>query len=172
MIEREFKFRDFKEAMEFVNKVAAIAEEEGHHPNIYLYSWNKVRLELYTHAIGGLHENLGAVSDKEVWSRYAQSLYFLTTSLHEGFCLPNLEAMIAGCAVITTDCDGIRDYAVDGQNCLIVSRDDPREMVEAVRRLEFDRPLRERITKNMAEQTSQQWGWQPVLSRLDRILRT
>lgn len=56
-IEREFKFKDFKEAMAFVNTVAAIAEEEGHHPNIYLYGWNKVRLELYTHAIGGLHEN-------------------------------------------------------------------------------------------------------------------
>ena len=56
-IEREFKFKNFKEAMAFVNKVAAIAEEEGHHPNIYLYGWNKVRLELYTHAIGGLHEN-------------------------------------------------------------------------------------------------------------------
>ena len=53
----EFKVKEVKEAMEFVDKVAAIAEEEGHHPNIYLYSWNKVRLELYTHAIGGLHEN-------------------------------------------------------------------------------------------------------------------
>ncbi|OGL77886.1 hypothetical protein A3J43_02900 [Candidatus Uhrbacteria bacterium RIFCSPHIGHO2_12_FULL_54_23] len=56
-IEREFKFKDFKEAVAFINKVAEIAEEEGHHPNIYLHGWNKVRLEMYTHAIGGLHEN-------------------------------------------------------------------------------------------------------------------
>ncbi len=56
-INREFKFKDFKEAMAFVNKVADLAESEGHHPDICLHSWNKVRLELSTHAIGGLSEN-------------------------------------------------------------------------------------------------------------------
>ena len=56
-ISREFKLKDFKEAVAFVNKVAELAESEGHHPDIYLHSWNKVRLELSTHAIGGLSEN-------------------------------------------------------------------------------------------------------------------
>lgn len=56
-IKREFKFKNFKEAVAFINKVAELAESEGHHPNIFLYSWNKVRLTLYTHAIGGLSEN-------------------------------------------------------------------------------------------------------------------
>ncbi len=55
-IRKTFKFRDFKEAMVFVNKVANLAESEGHHPNIFVY-YNKVELELYTHAIKGLHEN-------------------------------------------------------------------------------------------------------------------
>lgn len=55
-IARDFKFKDFAEAMAFVNKVADIAEAEGHHPDIHV-SWNKVRLELVTHAIGGLSEN-------------------------------------------------------------------------------------------------------------------
>lgn len=53
---REFMFKDFKEAMVFVNNVAEIAESEGHHPDIYIW-WNKVRLELSTHAIGGLSTN-------------------------------------------------------------------------------------------------------------------
>ena len=53
---REFKFKDFVEAMEFVNKVAKLAEREGHHPNFDI-RWNKVKLELWTHAIGGLSEN-------------------------------------------------------------------------------------------------------------------
>jgi 4a-hydroxytetrahydrobiopterin dehydratase len=53
---RRFKFRDFKEAMAFVNRVAGLAEEEGHHPDIYI-SWNRVRLDLTTHAIKGLSEN-------------------------------------------------------------------------------------------------------------------
>ena len=55
-ISRLFKFKNFKEAMAFVNKVAQLAEEEGHHPDISI-SWNKVTLELTTHAIGGLSEN-------------------------------------------------------------------------------------------------------------------
>ena len=53
---RRFRFKDFKEAMAFVNKVADLAESEGHHPDIYI-SWNRVRLELTTHAIKGLSEN-------------------------------------------------------------------------------------------------------------------
>ena len=42
--------------MRFITKVADVAEEEGHHPDIHIF-YNKVRLELYTHAIKGLHEN-------------------------------------------------------------------------------------------------------------------
>lgn len=56
-IEKDFTFKNFKEAMRFVNKVADLAEIEGHHPDIILYGWNKVRLELSTHTIGGLSEN-------------------------------------------------------------------------------------------------------------------
>ena len=56
-IEKDLKFRNFKKAMEFINKVADLAEEEGHHPDILVYSWNKVKLMTYTHAIGGLSEN-------------------------------------------------------------------------------------------------------------------
>ncbi len=54
---REIVFRDFLSAVEFINKMAEVAETEGHHPNFQLHSWNKVRVELWTHAIGGLSEN-------------------------------------------------------------------------------------------------------------------
>jgi 4a-hydroxytetrahydrobiopterin dehydratase len=53
---RPFEFRDFVEAMKFVNRVADVAEREGHHPDIAIH-WNKVALTLWTHKIGGLHEN-------------------------------------------------------------------------------------------------------------------
>jgi 4a-hydroxytetrahydrobiopterin dehydratase len=56
-LERDFKFKNFKEAIEFVNKVANLAESEQHHPDIFLHGWNKVKLTLSTHAIGGLSEN-------------------------------------------------------------------------------------------------------------------
>ena len=55
-IERTFKFKDFAEAVAFVNAVAAIADAEGHHPDLRV-SWGKVVVELTTHAIGGLSEN-------------------------------------------------------------------------------------------------------------------
>ncbi|MFW9773943.1 MAG: 4a-hydroxytetrahydrobiopterin dehydratase [Candidatus Thorarchaeota archaeon] len=55
-IKKEFFFEDFKESMKFVNKVADLAEEEGHHPDIYIF-YDEVVLELHTHAIKGLHLN-------------------------------------------------------------------------------------------------------------------
>ncbi|MDO8474329.1 MAG: 4a-hydroxytetrahydrobiopterin dehydratase [bacterium] len=56
-IKKNFKFENFKEAVEFLNKVAKIAEQEGHHPDMRVFGWNKVEIELSTHAIGGLSEN-------------------------------------------------------------------------------------------------------------------
>ena len=55
-IRKEFKFRDFKEALDFVNKAGELAERENHHPDIEL-GWGRVVIELSTHAIGGLSEN-------------------------------------------------------------------------------------------------------------------
>ena len=55
-IERTFEFEDFVMAMKFVNAVAGIAEAEGHHPDLHIH-WNQVRVEVWTHKIGGLHEN-------------------------------------------------------------------------------------------------------------------
>ena len=55
-ISKEFKFKDFIGAINFVQRVADVAEMEGHHPDIHIH-YNKVLLELWTHAIGGLSEN-------------------------------------------------------------------------------------------------------------------
>ncbi|MDE1871432.1 MAG: 4a-hydroxytetrahydrobiopterin dehydratase [Candidatus Micrarchaeota archaeon] len=56
-ISKEMDFKDFNKAMAFTNKVAAVAEREGHHPDMYLHDWNKLRITTYTHAIGGLSIN-------------------------------------------------------------------------------------------------------------------
>ena len=53
---KEFLFVNYKHVMDFVNKVAALAEEEGHHPVMHIY-YGKVIVELWTHAINGLSEN-------------------------------------------------------------------------------------------------------------------
>ena len=62
-IVKKFSFKDFKGAMHYVNKVAEIAEGEGHHPNIQI-SYNKVQISLTTHAVKGLSENDFIVAGK------------------------------------------------------------------------------------------------------------
>ena len=55
-LHREFKFPDFKQALEFVNWVGDLAEEQGHHPDILL-SWGKADVTIWTHKIDGLTES-------------------------------------------------------------------------------------------------------------------
>ena len=53
---RAFKFPDFQKALDFVNRVGAIAEEQGHHPDILL-TWGKAEITIWTHAVNGLTES-------------------------------------------------------------------------------------------------------------------
>jgi 4a-hydroxytetrahydrobiopterin dehydratase len=55
-LEKEFAFHDFANALVFTNEVGAIAEREGHHPDIFL-AWGVVRLTIWTHKIDGLTES-------------------------------------------------------------------------------------------------------------------
>ena len=55
-ITRLFTFPDFKQALDFVNRVGALAEEQGHHPDILL-TWGKAEITLWTHAVDGLTES-------------------------------------------------------------------------------------------------------------------
>jgi 4a-hydroxytetrahydrobiopterin dehydratase len=55
-LERIFRFKNFAEALDFTNRVGALAEEEGHHPAI-LTEWGRVSVTLWTHKIRGLHRN-------------------------------------------------------------------------------------------------------------------
>ncbi len=55
-LEREFKFENFRKALDFTNKVGELAEQQNHHPDIYL-AWGKVKLTLWTHKIDGLTES-------------------------------------------------------------------------------------------------------------------
>lgn len=55
-LKRDYKFKDFREALDFVNQVGELAEQQGHHPDIYL-SWGKVEITIWTHKIDGLTES-------------------------------------------------------------------------------------------------------------------
>ncbi len=54
-LEKEYRFKNFREALAFTNRVGELAEGVGHHPDIHL-TWGKVRLTVWTHKIDGLHE--------------------------------------------------------------------------------------------------------------------
>jgi len=55
-VEKSFDFPDFVTALEFVNRVGELAEEQGHHPDLYL-TWGEVRVRIWTHKIDGLTES-------------------------------------------------------------------------------------------------------------------
>jgi 4a-hydroxytetrahydrobiopterin dehydratase len=55
-LEKEYKFKDFREALDFTNQIGEVAEAEGHHPDIFL-TWGKVKLVIWTHSAGGLTES-------------------------------------------------------------------------------------------------------------------
>jgi len=68
---KDYKFANFADALAFVNRVGAVAEAEGHHPDIS-FGWGYARIKIYTHAIGGLSESdfiLAAKIDETVDSR-------------------------------------------------------------------------------------------------------
>ena len=67
-LEKEYSFKNFKEALNFTIKVGELAENQGHHPDIYL-AWGKVKLTIWTHKIDGLTESdfiFAAKADKEL----------------------------------------------------------------------------------------------------------
>jgi 4a-hydroxytetrahydrobiopterin dehydratase len=55
-LQKDYQFGDFREALDFTNRIGAIAEEQGHHPDIYL-AWGQVQLKVWTHKIDGLTES-------------------------------------------------------------------------------------------------------------------
>jgi 4a-hydroxytetrahydrobiopterin dehydratase len=55
-LEKEYKFKDFRQALDFANKIGELAESQGHHPDIYL-AWGKVKVTIWTHKIDGLTES-------------------------------------------------------------------------------------------------------------------
>ena len=67
-LEKNYSFKNFKEALDFTIKVGELAENQGHHPDIFL-AWGKVKLTIWTHKIDGLTESdfiFAAKADKEL----------------------------------------------------------------------------------------------------------
>ena len=106
-------------------------------------------------------------SDAEVNRLFNEATVFVQTSTHEGFCLPALEAMSTGAAVVCTDAHGNRDFCVDGNNCLMPASDRA-SVAEAVERLLGDPALRERLGRAGIE-TAADYAWSKRIDALERF---
>jgi GT2 family glycosyltransferase/glycosyltransferase involved in cell wall biosynthesis len=111
---------------------------------------------------------LTSPSDAEVNELFNRATAFVQTSTHEGFCLPVLESMATGGAVVCTDAHGNRDFCVDDENCLMVAAE-PEAVAQAVSRVLADAPLRARLGA-AGMQTAQRYDWPVRIDALERFL--
>lgn len=109
-------------------------------------------------------------TNDEVNEFFNKASIFVQTSYHEGFSLPPLEAMAAGCPTILTDSHGNRDYVEDGKNCLMVEQDNIEALKKAILRLQQDDELCQKLRKN-GFKTAQQFGWPKIVGQLSNFYR-
>ena len=107
-------------------------------------------------------------SDEEVNELFNTATVFVQTSVHEGFCLPPLEAMAAGAAVVCTDAHGNRDFCRNGENCLLVEPT-PEAVGGAIERLLGDGELRRQLVAE-GYKTVQHYTWERRIDELEAYL--
>ena len=110
------------------------------------------------------------VPEAELVHLYNQTRIFLCSSLAEGFALPPAEAMACGCAVVSTDCGGNREYAEDGVTALLSPPGDPEALAANVIRLLKDDELRIRVAKTGYERI-QEFTWERSTDLLEQFLK-
>lgn len=106
------------------------------------------------------------ISNSKVAEIMNQSEVFISTSIHEGFCLPLLEAMACGTPVITTRSIGNEVFCIDGVNCLIV--ENSIELKEAIIKILTDKNLAKRLSANGIK-TASNYQWDRVIDRLEKV---
>ncbi len=107
-------------------------------------------------------------SDQDVNQLYNQATVFVQTSFHEGFCLPLLEAMSAGCPVICTDAHGNRDFCVDGKNCLMVETGNIEELSNKLKRLFNSTKLRQQLSQE-GKKTAETYQWPNIMEKIEEF---
>jgi GT2 family glycosyltransferase len=107
-------------------------------------------------------------SDEQVNELFNEATVFVQTSTHEGFCLPPLEAMATGGAVVCTDAHGNRDFCADGENCLM-PQPNTGEVSAALGRLLSDSGARARLGRAGVE-TAKDYAWERRIEALEGFL--
>lgn len=113
-------------------------------------------------------KSFGSPSNDEVNKLYNQATVTVMASLHEGFCLPALEAMATGCPLICTDMHGNRDFCHDGKNCLMVPQNDPQAMADAITKILEDKKLQQKLSA-AGLKTAKNYTWDAIIPKLEKF---
>lgn len=138
-------FPVFLEAFQIISRQFPNLEANVISPDVQNHADNKIRYIRHTS-----RENLAKI--------YNKASVYVNTSLGESFGLPPLEAMASGTAVVLTDTVGSKDYAKNGNNCLVAPTNKPDQTAEAVIKLLQDSSLREKFQQS-GLQTAKQFEW-------------
>ncbi len=114
--------------------------------------------------------NIAPQHDDFLAKLYSSADVFIFSSEVEGFGLPPLEAMSCGALVVTTDCKGNRDYALNEHNCLLVPPRNQQAMADAIMRVLTDISLRDKLRAGGLA-TAKSWTWERVLDRVEEALK-
>jgi len=129
-------------------------------PGFNLYSYGQASCSF-------AKENHLNITDSQLAQLMNKASVFISTSIHEGFCLPLLEAMACGTPVITTKAAGNEIFCIDNVNCLMV--ESPQEIAEAVKKILTDEILVKRLVDNGIT-TANNYQWGSVTDRLEEVL--
>jgi len=112
---------------------------------------------------------LGRLSHNALVQFYNETSIFVSSSIAEGFALPPAEAMACGCAVVSTNCGGIMDYALHGENCLLSQPQDERLLAENILMLLKNDSLRKKIATKGSEDI-RRFKWEKSIALLEDLL--
>jgi glycosyltransferase involved in cell wall biosynthesis len=111
-------------------------------------------------------------NDEQLRDLYNTNAVFLQPSKVEGWGLTTTEAMSCGAALVTTDCGGSREYAIDGETALMVPVGDSARMAAGILRLLQDREERERIAAAGAKLIASRFTWEQAVDAMEFVLST
>jgi len=143
-----FRGFDYKGDSDLINALNIVKEEIPEINPVLVCSEDTLKGLKHKNDIKFDYTFFESPNDDKLAELYSSSDVFVFASHIEGYGLPPLEAMACGTPVVTTDCRGVRDYVLDGENALLVPPKDPEAIASSIVRMLKDDDLREKMVKN------------------------